>query len=142
MSLMPSCLRGSKTFPLEYIFGPKIFFVGISLVQYLFSWVFFGSKFFSFGYFVDLIFFLVGISCVQIFFFLLHFLNLKFFLVGISWMHLFLVFSFVIQTFSVVGYMRKSGRKQKHKTSQTAYSVPNRFQQLPVVFTLEKYFIY
>ena len=54
VGLMPSCLRGSK-----------IFFVGISWVQNIFSWVFRGSKIFSRGYVMDQKCFLVGISWVQ-----------------------------------------------------------------------------
>ena len=47
---------------------------------------------------------------------------------------------FQIVRFSVVDCMRKSDRK--HKCINTEYSIPHRSQQLPVMFTLERYFIY
>ena len=54
-----------------------------------------------------------------------------------------LVANFVIQRFSVFGCVRKSDRKQKYiSTSQIAYSISNRFQQLLVVFVLRSCFIY
>ena len=76
--------------------------------------------------------FLVGISLVQKLF---------------SWVfcgsNSFLVANFVIQRLPVVGCMRKNGRKQKYISAfPSAYSVPNRFQQLSVFFMLERYFIY
>ena len=56
---------------------------------------------------------------------------------------LFLVINFVIQRFSVVEYMRMRDRKQRYiNTSQTAYFIPNRFQQLLALFKLGRYFIY
>ena len=90
------------------------------------------TEVFSLRYLVCPKFFLVGISWVQIFF-SWRFLGFNFFVVA----------NFVIQGLSVVGCMRKSERKQKYiNTSQTAYFIPNRFQQLSVLFILERYIIY
>ena len=91
-------------------------FVGISWVGNFFSWVFCKS-FFSF--------FLMTNSWIQDFFSLV-FCGSNF---------LFIVANFVIQRFSVVDWTRKSERKQKYiNTLQTLYSIPNRFQQLPVLY--------
>ena len=67
----------------------------------IFSWVFPGSKFF----------FLAGISWVQVFF-LRVFRGSKIFSRGYFVGPIFSRGYFVIQRLSVVGYMRKSGRKQ------------------------------
>ena len=46
----------------------------------------------------------------------------------------------MIQRFSFVGCMRKSGRKQKYiNTSQTVSSISNQFQKLSVLLILKKY---
>ena len=57
VGLVPPCPRA--------FVGPKIFLVGITWVQNIFSWVFRGSQIFSRGYFVGPKFFLVGIPWVQ-----------------------------------------------------------------------------
>ena len=132
-------------------------FAGISCVRKFFSWVFPGSKHFSRGYFMGPKLFLVGISWVKIFLsWVFHgskYLNISF-LMGISWVRDFfswvfhgfnfsLMANFLIQRLSIAGCMRKSDRKRKYvKRSQTVYFIPNRFQQLSFLFTLEKYFIF
>ena len=65
LGLVPSCLRGSENFSCGYFVGLKYFLVGISWVQYFFSWVLRGSKNFSRRYFVGQRFSLVGSSWVQ-----------------------------------------------------------------------------
>ena len=80
-------------------------------------------------YFVDLTFFLVGISWVQNFlswvfrrsktFFRRYFVSPFFFVVN-----------YLIQRFSVAGWMRN--------TSQIAFSISDRFQQPSVLFILER----
>ena len=121
--------------------GSNFFLVGILWVQDFSSWVFCGLKFFSHGYFVGPKFF------SQVFraetFSRGCFMGPKCFLVGISWVQFFFVPNFVIQRFSVVGCMRKSHRKQKHiNRFPIAYFILSRFQQLSVLFLLERYFIY
>ena len=57
----------------------------------------------------------------------------------------FLLAYFMIQRLSIFGSMRKSDRKQRYiNSSQTTYSIPNRFQQLPVRsgYILKRYLIY
>ena len=94
-----------------------------------------------------------------------YFVDPKYFLVGISWVQCFLswvfrrfkifsrecfvgqmfllVTNFMIQRFSIFGCMKRSDTKQKYiNASQTVYSIPNRFQQLSVLFILERYFTY
>ena len=114
-----SC-RSSTIMP-SFLRGSKFFFVGISWVQNVSS-----------GYFVGLKLFYVSILWVQHFF---------------SWVfcgfNFFAVANFVIQELQVVDCLRKSDKKQQYiNTSQTAYSIANQFQQLPVLFILEKYIIY
>ena len=49
------------------------------------------------------------------------------------------VANFVIQRFSVVGCMRMSDEKHKYmNTCKTVHYIPNRFQQLSVLFMLER----
>ena len=80
-----------------------------------FSCVFRGSEVFICGHFVVPKFFLVGFQLLD--FQILGFWNFQFF-----------------------GCMRKSDRKQKYiNTSQTKYSISNRFMQLLVLFILERY---
>ena len=59
-----------------------------------------------------------------------YFVGPEFFLVSISWVQFFFrVANFLIQRFSVVGYMRKSDGKQKYRNAfKTRYSTANRFQ--------------
>ena len=109
--------------------SPKYFLVGILWVQIFLSLVLRGSK----------KMFFVGFSSVQTFF-LWIFRRSKIFF---SWVFrgpiFFLVANFVIQGFSVVGCMKKSDRKQKYiNASQTRHSNPNCFQQLSVLFILER----
>ena len=111
----------------------------LSRVPSWFSWssaivpllVFCWSKSFSRGYFVDLIFFLVGISCVRkswVFrgsgiFSLWYFVSPIFFRMA----------NFVIQKFSAAGYTRKSDEN----INTESYLKPNdlnRFQQLSIVY--------
>ena len=47
------CLMGPVSPCHRALMGSKIFLVGISWVQNIFSWVFCGSQTFSRGYFVD-----------------------------------------------------------------------------------------
>ena len=105
--IVPSCVCG-------YFVGPTFFLVGASWIQHFFWRVFRGFK---------KIFFVVISWC-------------KIFLVGVSWVQNFLLWvfcrsevfqvfhgpiffltaTFVIQKFLVIGWMRKSDRKQKkHK---------------------------
>ena len=124
---------------LELVF----FLLGISRVKNISSWVFRGSIFLSRGCFVGPKFFLVLFHGSK-FFFSRVFCGSKTFsrgyFVGLIF---FPVANFALQRFSVVGCMRKSERKQKFiNIGQTAYSIPNHFQQLPVLFILERYFIY
>ena len=118
--------------------------------------------FFSSGYFTDQKYFLVGGSIFlsrgcfvgpkfflvlchgSKFFFSRVFCGSKTFSRGYFVAPIFFpVANFALQRFSVVGYMRKSERKQKFiNIGQTAYSIPNHFQQLPVLFILERYLIY
>ena len=73
--------------------GLKFLFVGISLVQNVFSWVFRGSKTFSWGprffllVFVGQKFFHVGIFTGPNFFFMCSIVGPKFFLMYILWVH-------------------------------------------------------
>ena len=86
------------------------FFVGPKF----FSCVFRGSEVFICGHFVVPKFFLVGFQLLD--FQILGFWNFQFF-----------------------GCMRKGDRKQKYiNTSQTKYSISNRFMQLLVLFILER----
>ena len=128
--------RVSESFPHGYFLGPNIFLVGISWVQNYFSWVFRGSRFFLSWIFRGSkylnISFLMGISWVRDFFsWLIHGFNFS------------LMVNFLIQRLSIAGCMRKSDRKRRYvKRSQTVYFIPNRFQQLSFLFTLEKCFIF
>ena len=116
--------------------GLKLFLVGTSWVQTFFSGLIRGSKISSRGYFVSPKHFLVATSWVHTFFWWV-FRGSKFFSCG------YLVANFVNQGFSFAGCMRKSDRKQKYiNKSHTSHSIPNRFQQLSVLFTIERYFIY
>ena len=121
---------GARVFSSGYFTGQKYFLVG-------------GSIFLSRGCFVGPKFFLVLFHGPK-FFFSRAFCRSKTFsrgyFVGLIF---FLVANSALQRFSVVGCMRKSARKQKFiNIGQTAYSIPNHFQQLPVLFILERYFIY
>ena len=97
------------------------------------SWVFresemCGSKFFSRVNFVGPRLFLECILLVHVIF---------------SWVfhgsNFFLRTNFVNQRFSVVDCVRNGERKLKYtKTSQTVYSIPNRFQQLSGLFCIKK----
>ena len=150
--------RGLEIFSCEYFVGPNFFFVGISWVPMLFSWLFVGPKCFVWVFRRSKMFY----SCVvrgskkfvswvfrgfQIFsrgcfvgpkLFLVVFCGYKIFLVGISWAKFFLVLS----KFSLVGNFvlfrcQTYEKKQRRNISETSYSISNRFQQL-----LESYFIY
>ena len=81
----------------------------------------------------------VGISWVQFFFFRGYFVGPKFFLPSICGFEIFysvylvgLIFfledDFVIQRFSVVGYMSKRQKQKYRNTSQTTYSFLNRIK--------------
>ena len=113
VGLMPLCHRG-------YFLGPKFFLVGI-------SWI---------------LFFLVGTSLVQNFS-RGYFVGPKVFLVGIMWVQFF--FSALISVdskiFSCWLHEKEWQKREMHKYAQTAYSIPNLFQQFSVLFILEKYFI-
>ena len=142
MGLVLSCHRALQVFRVSegfshgYFLGPNIFLVGISWVQNYFSWVFSRSRFFLSWIFRGSkylnISFLMGISWVRDFFsWVIHGFNFS------------LMVNFLIQRLSIAGCMRKSDRKRKYvKRSQTVYFIPNRFQQLSFLFTLEKYFIF
>ena len=102
-----------------------------SWVQNFFSWVFRGSKIFTRGY----------LWARNVFSWV--FRGTEMFSRGYFVGRGYFVAYFVIQRFSFDGCMRKSGRKQKYKNkTQTEYSIPNRFQQLSVLFILGRYFIY
>ena len=122
--MFPSCsnqsvdlLRKSRIFSRGNLVDPKLFLVRISWVQTFFSWVFRWYKDFSCEYFVG-----------PNFFFPLYFVGPIFFLSA----------NFVIQRFSVVGCMERVTENKYINTSQPVYSIPKRFQQLSVLFILER----
>ena len=129
-AIVPSWFRGFKFFSRGYFVGPKFFLVGILWVKIFSHGYFVGPKFFSQVFRAETF----SRGC---------FMGPRCFLVGISWVHFFFVPNFVIQRFSVVGCMRRSHRKQKHiNRFPIAYFILSRFQQLSVLFLLERYFIY
>ena len=114
-----------------YFVGPKFFLVVILWAPSIFSWFFVGFNIFACGCFVVKIFFSWVFRGSNVF-------SCGYFLSPIF----FLVANFTIRRFPVVGCMRKCDRKRKYvNTSQTMYSISNRFQQLSVLFILERFFI-
>ena len=109
-------LRRSRIFSRGNLVDPKLFLVRISWVQTFFSWVFCWYKDFSCEYFV----------------------GPNFFFLCISWGQFFFSANFVIQRFSVVGCMERVTENKYINTSQPVYSIPKRFQQLSVLFILER----
>ena len=119
--------RGTRAI-VNHVLSYRYAFVGISWVRNVFSWVIYESKFFPRGNFVGPRLFLECISWVQTFFSRVF-----------RGSNFFLRTNFVNQRFSVVDCVRNGERKLKYtKTSQTVYSIPNRFQQLSGLFCIKK----
>ena len=115
----------------EWLFGALN---GFSSVWDLPMCDFESKNWFCRGYFEALKFFLVGISWIQKFF-SWFFVRPKFFLVSISWFKVF-------DLLAAWERVRKKRSTEKRSTSQTMQPFLKRFQQLSILFILEKYFIY